>query len=186
MLSRHLLALAAVLALLLEPTTALTPTTAHARHQHGAASDTTSRRQALSLFPAAAALAALARPPMPAIANTEAELASPTAAFGDSEVKRAEFTKLQAKYKKAWRKELSNLEFATSDAEAVDAVSNIIKLIRQNGNEIPQGIRKQDLDQVYKRVKPSLGKEARLAFLDLDALVGKIVSVKSLKDMDEM
>ena len=62
-------------------------------------------------------------------------------------------------FKKAWRKRLSDLEFATNDAEATEAIEALIKLIYENGVEIPEGVRKMDLDQVYKTVKGKLGKD---------------------------
>lgn len=119
-------------------------------------------------------------PALPAFANTSPDLAEPTAAFDAAAEKRAEFMKKQKLFKKAWRKELSNLEFATSDEEASAAVQGLIKLIFQNGNEIPEGVRKMDLDQVYKTVQPKLGKEARMDFQKLDRLVQTIVTVKPM------
>ena len=230
----------------------------------------------------AAGSAALALPLSPALANTAAELAEPMAQFNDGEAKRAAFMVKMKAYKKSWRKELANLEYSTSDAEAKEAVVALIKasgprhcapfawrvrstrlpgsspgaqLIRVNGNEIPEGVRKQDLDQarrdrppqrrlvarsplgggaaavpraagwaagaavqpraapaaaccctlgcdgravehahaadsspltqVYKRVKDNLGKDTRMAYLQLDTIVRDIVTVKSLKGFGE-
>jgi len=41
-------------------------------------------------------------------------------------------------------------------------------------------VRKQDLDQVYKRVKDSLGKDSRMEFIKLDKLVRDITTVKRM------
>merc|ERR1719201_2818312 len=102
------------------------------------------------------------------------------AQFNDGEAKRAAFMVKMKAYKKSWRKELANLEYSTSDAEAKEAVVALIKLIRANGNEIPEGVRKQDLDQVYKRVKDNLGKDTRMAFGQLENEVRSAVTVKNL------
>jgi hypothetical protein len=45
--------------------------------------------------------------------------------------------------------------------QALEAIQMIQKMVRDRGGEIPQGVRKQDLDQVYKRVKDSLSKPVR-------------------------
>lgn len=81
--------------------------------------------------------------------------------FEDGAAKRAAFLEKQKKFKKAWRKELSNLEFASGDEEATEAIGALLKLINANGFEIPEGVRKMDLDQVYKAVQPKLSKGAR-------------------------
>jgi len=107
-------------------------------------------------------------------------LDKPMEGFGADEQKRAAFLAKQKAFKKAWRKELSNLEFASNDQEAVEAVTNLFKLIQKNGLEIPEGVRKMDLDQVYKTVKPRLSKDARMEFLKLDQLVRDITTVKNL------
>jgi N-acetyl-anhydromuramyl-L-alanine amidase AmpD len=101
------------------------------------------------------------------------------AGFDAAAEKRKAFIEKQKKYKKAWRKELSNLEFASGDADAKVAVEALYELIKANGYEVPEGIRKQDLDQVYKAVQPRLGKEARMEFLKLDQVVRDITSVKN-------
>jgi len=88
----------------------------------------------------------------------------------------------QKAFKKAWRKELSNMEFAANDKEFVDAVEALYKLVRANGLEVPEGIRKMDLDQVYKTVAPRLGKEARMEFLQLDQVIRDITTVKNYSD----
>lgn len=121
---------------------------------------------------------------LPASANTEAMLAEPMAGFSAGEQKRAEFEKKQKVYKKAWRKEVANFEYATSDDESMAAIKSLTRLVAINGN-LPEGIRKMDLDQVYKRVKPNLGKETRLAFGELDRLVLKVSSVKDLKSLED-
>ena len=56
-------------------------------------------------------------------------------------------------------------------------------MILKNGN-IPEGVRKMDLDQVYKRVKPNLGKQARSEYLELEALVRRAVTVKDMRQED--
>jgi hypothetical protein len=84
--------------------------------------------------------------------------------FGTDESKRSAFKEKQKKYKKAWRKSLSDLEFATTDAEAITAVDNLYALIKENNFEVPEGVRKMDLDQVYKTVQPKIGKNARMNF----------------------
>ena len=81
--------------------------------------------------------------------------------FDAAAEKRKKFQEKQKAFKKAWRKQLSNLEFAETDAEATEAIEALIKLIYENGNEIPEGVRKMDLDQVYKNVKGKLAKETR-------------------------
>ena len=52
----------------------------------------------------------------------------------------------------------------------------------------PEGVRKQDLDQIYNvaKNKISLSKNTRTNFLKLDKLVYDITSVKSLKGLDEL
>jgi len=100
--------------------------------------------------------------------------------------KRAAFQTKQKVFKKAWRKELAQLEFADTDAEALDAIQGLVNLIIKNGNEIPEGVRKQDMDQVYKVVQGKLQKETRLEFKKLDAFVQKIVTVKSMGENYEI
>ena len=43
----------------------------------------------------------------------------------------------------------------------MSAIKAISKMVRDHNGEIPQGVRKQDLDQVYKRVKDTLAKPVR-------------------------
>ncbi len=112
----------------------------------------------------AAALVTLGPLAPPAMADTEPMLDKPMEGFGTDEEKRAAFKAKQKKYKKAWRKELSNLEFASNDAEAISAVDNLYGLLKENNFEVPEGVRKMDLDQVYKTVQPKLGKGARMNF----------------------
>lgn len=111
-----------------------------------------------------AGAAALALSPLPALANTQPDLLEPMTGFEAGAEKRKAFMENQKKFKKAWRRELSNLEFATTDQEAIDATDNLYKLISQNNFEVPEGVRKMDLDQVYKSVKDKLGKGARMNF----------------------
>lgn len=127
-------------------------------------------------------LAALLAGPLSARANTQPMLDKPMEKFESDEDKRQAFQKKQKTFKKAWRKELSALEFASNDAEAEEAIRNLIKLIRVNGNEIPEGVRKMDLDQVYRIVKPKLSKEARMEYAQLETIVRQIVTVKSMSD----
>lgn len=134
-----------------------------------------SRRAAV----ATTALSAVALP-LAAFADTLPELSGSQAGFDAAAEKRAKFLAKQKVFKKAWRKELSNLEFAADDAEAEAAVEALIKLIYQNGKEIPEGVRKMDLDQVYKIQKAKLGKDARMKFAKLDQIVKEIVTVKPM------
>lgn len=66
----------------------------------------------------------------PVFADTQAELAGPSAASEANEIKRAEFIKKQKTYKKNWRKELSNFEFASNDKESVEAMEALYKVRR--------------------------------------------------------
>ena len=100
--------------------------------------------------------------------------------FDDAAEKRKKFQEKQKIFKKNWRKQLSNLEFAQNDAEAKDAIQALTKLIYANGVEIPEGVRKMDLDQVYKSQKEKLAKDTRMEFGKLDALVMRIVTVKPM------
>ena len=52
------------------------------------------------------------------------------------------------------------------------------QMVLENGGTIPEGVRKMDLDQIYKKVKPNLGKEARMEYLELEAIVRKAVTVQ--------
>ena len=96
-------------------------------------------------------------------------LDKPMEGFEQSSEKRAAFQAKQKAYKKAWRKELSNLEFASNDSEAIAAINALYKLINVNGLEIPEGVRKMDLDRVYKTVQPKLSKEARMDYQKVSA-----------------
>ena len=120
----------------------------------------------------------------PAWANTQAEMDGTMELFDADEARRAAFLQKQKAYKKAWRKELANFEYSTTDAEALDSIKALAKMVRENGMEIPAGTRKMDLDQVYKRVKPNLSKGVRMAFQDFDRMVGSIVTVKDLRADD--
>ena len=51
-------------------------------------------------------------------------------------------------------------------------------MIKDNGFQIPEGVRKMDLDQVYKTVQPRLDKNARMEFQKLNKVVTDIVTVK--------
>ena len=112
------------------------------------------------------------------------DLMEPTEGFNNDEAKRAAFRDKNKKFKKAWRQELGNLEFSTNDAEAVAAMRALTQLIKENGGEIPEGVRKQDLDQIYTTIKPNLEKDARLEFLKLDQVVRNIVTVKKMDSGD--
>mmetsp|Transcript_49265 Transcript_49265/g.128538 ORF Transcript_49265/g.128538 Transcript_49265/m.128538 type:complete len:175 (+) Transcript_49265:1-525(+) len=136
----------------------------------------TSRR---GLLAGAAAFAVLA-PLAPAMANTEPILDKPMEKFEADAAKRAAFMEKQKMFKKAWRKALSDLEFASTDAEATEAMDTLYGLIKKNGFEIPEGVRKMDLDQVYKTVQPRLNKSSRMEFQKLDQIVRDITSVKTL------
>ena len=96
---------------------------------------------------------------------------------------------------------------------AAHCTSHAAPTAGENGNQVPQGIRKMDLDQVhgrtsaayplavaspvrrccaypwsraqvYKRAKGNLSKPARLAFRELDNMVGIATSVKDLRSED--
>ena len=125
-------------------------------HTTGRGNAQLSRRAAFTGF------AALGAAPLAAVANTAPELDTPMERFDIDAEKRAAFKAKNKAYKKAWRKELSNLEFASNDAEAEEAIDALIKLIRENGTEIPEGVRKMDLDQVYRAQKDKLTKPARM------------------------
>lgn len=124
------------------------------------------------LLSSCAALTVLA--PGAALANTQPMLDKPMESFEKDELRRAEFQKKQKVFKKAWRKELANLEFSSNDAEANAAIDSLKKLIYVNGNEIPEGVRKMDLDQVYRTVQGKLQKDTRMNFLTLDAMVQQV------------
>ena len=64
--------------------------------------------------------------------------------------------------------------------EATEAIIALEKLIYSNGYEIPEGIRKMDLDQVYKTVQGKLQKTTRMEFKKLDGMVQQITTVKSM------
>ena len=55
-------------------------------------------------------------------------LTEPMKGFDEGADKRAAFAEKQKKYKKAWRKELSNMEFSANDAEFTDAVDSLYKV----------------------------------------------------------
>ena len=93
---------------------------------------------------------------------------------------RATLNQAKVNRTEAWRKQLANLEFSTNDAEATEAIKALGKLIADNGYEVPEGIRKMDLDQVYKTVQGNLQKETRMEFKSLDALVLKVTSTKQM------
>ena len=133
------------------------------------------RRAAAGLLGAAAFAG-----PLAATANTQPMLDKPMEAFDADELRRRQFKEKQKIFKKAWRKQLANLEFSTSDAEATEAIKALGKLIADNGYEVPEGIRKMDLDQVYKTVQGNLQKETRMEFKSLDALVLKVTSTKQM------
>ena len=85
----------------------------------------TTRRALLGIAAASAAATATA-----ARADTQSLLDEPMSGFTSDELKRAAFEKKQKAYKKAWRRYLSDLEFATGDEEAVGAIKSLAALIR--------------------------------------------------------
>ena len=101
-------------------------------------------------------------------------------ALDDAAAKRAEFKKREAAYRKAWRREISNLEFAANDEEFIDAVRNLLTMIEQfGGDTLPNGKgSKVELEQVYVIQKDKLGKNARMAFLQLDSKATQLASPK--------
>ena len=89
--------------------------------------------------------------PLSASANTQPMLDKPTEQFDAAAEKRKAFMEKQKVFKKEWRKQLANLEFSSNDEEALDAITKLTKLVYMNGKEIPEGVRKQDMDQVRHR-----------------------------------
>ena len=199
----------------------------------------------------------------PVWANTQAELSEQSAKSIDNEQKRAAFAAAQKVYKKAWRKELANLEYLTTDEERIEAIRSMLivrpsltlalalalglalalaltlalallltltltltphcaaqprarhatyarirrrplstsapagphssahartrpptQMIQKNNGDIPEGVRRQDLDQIYKRIKEGMGKTARMAFLQLDEVVRNAERVKNMAEDD--
>ena len=57
-------------------------------------------------------------------------------------------------------------------------------MIQKNNGDIPEGVRRQDLDQIYKRIKEGMGKTARMAFLQLDDVVRNAERVKNMAEDD--
>ena len=106
--------------------------------------------------------------------------AAQVSALDDAAAKRAEFKKREAAYRKAWRREISNLEFAANDEEFIDAVRNLLTMIEQfGGDTLPNGKgSKVELEQVYVIQKDKLGKNARMAFLQLDSKATQLASPK--------
>lgn len=100
-------------------------------------------RRAALLGAASAALL-----PLAAHANTQAQFDAPQSGFEEGAEKRKRFLEKQKVFKKKWRKNLAELEFASNDDEAMTAINALIGLIQENGMEIPEGVRKQDMDQV--------------------------------------
>ena len=100
--------------------------------------------------------------------------------FEQDAAKRAAFMEKQKIFKKAWRKQLAELEFSSNDEEALAAINSLIELVYKNGKEIPEGVRKQDMDQVYKTVQAKLDKPTRMQFKKLDQIVQEIVTVKAM------
>ena len=141
-----------------------------------AATQPLGRRAALSSAAAAFAVGV----PLSVLADTQAMYDEAQPGFDAAAEKRKAFQQKQKIFKKSWRKELSNLEFASNDAEAAEAIEALKKLIYSNGFEIPEGVRKMDLDQVYRTQKAKLNKETRLKFGELDSMVLKIVTVKPM------
>lgn len=76
-----------------------------------------SRRAALGSGALAAAAAAFTQLPLVANADTQAAMEGTMKGFDADEIKRAKYQEMQKAYKKAWRKQLSNLEYASNDAE---------------------------------------------------------------------
>ena len=65
--------------------------------------------------------------PLAAWANTEAILKEPMQGFENDEAKRAAFVKKQKAYKKQWRAELNNFDYASNDAESMQAIEAMAK-----------------------------------------------------------
>ena len=107
---------------------------------------------------------------------TEAQVS----ALDDAAAKRAAFEKKARAYKKAWRQQVSNLEFASNDDEFIEAVRNLLVMIEEfGGDTLPDGKgSKVELEQVYVLQKEKLGKNARMAFLQLDSKATTLASPK--------
>ena len=155
------------------------------------------------------------------VSNRRASLVR--AASVSNEAKRAKFVEAQKQYKKKWRQELANLEYASNENESIEAIEALARvrrgrterflllpratrcscrprlcppshctrtrpppaqLVQTNNGDIPEGARKMDLDQIYKRIKPDLGKKARMEFLQLDEMVRNAVRVKNMAEDD--
>ena len=97
-------------------------------------------------------------PLAPAMANTAPMLDKPMEGFGTDESKRSAFKEKQKKYKKAWRKSLSDLEFATTDAEAITAVDNLYALIKEKTSRCRRACGKWIWTRFTKRCSLRLAK----------------------------
>ena len=60
----------------------------------------------------------------------------------------------------------------------------VLQMIQKNSGDIPEGVRRQDLDQIYKRIKAGMDKQARMAFLQLDDVVRNAERVKNMAEDD--
>ena len=69
----------------------------------------------------------------PVWADTQPILSEQSSASLVNEEKRAKFVEAQKAYKKKWRKELANLEYATSDLETVEAIEALAKVCLKSG-----------------------------------------------------
>ena len=173
----------------------------------------------------AAAVPLLTLGAAPVWADTQPQFAEQGQKSMDNEEKRKKFLAAQKVYKKAWRKELAQFEYATSDLETMEALEAMItvrpsrgpatsltpahgaalsayppqqtvaapphsrtapptQMIKRNNGDIPEGVRRQDLDQIYKRIKVNMGKTARMTFLKLDETVRNAERVKNMAEDD--
>ena len=74
----------------------------------------------------AAAVPLLTLGAAPVWADTQPQFAEQGQKSLDNEQKRAKFLAAQKVYKKAWRKELANFEYGTSDQEVADAIDAML------------------------------------------------------------
>ena len=81
----------------------------------------------------AAAVPLLTLGAAPVWADTQPQFAEQGQKSMDNEQKRAKFLANQKVYKKAWRKELANFEYATSDLETLEAIEAMITVRPSRG-----------------------------------------------------
>ena len=90
-------------------------------------------RRGLLQSSVAAAVPLLTLGAAPVWADTQPEFAEQGQKSMDNEEKRKKFLAAQKVYKKAWRKELAQFEYATSDLETVEAIEAMIAVRPSRG-----------------------------------------------------